>query len=297
MADTPIDRRSAIKAAAARGAALAAGTIAVSVPVSFATATAAADDAALAAAVESAQSRTRGALNRLFPVFRVWDDVADAYPPRIPGAVNIFFGPVPPGPLMDAAMDYWATPDSTTLDEVISEIQNASSRLNAAVRTATTAEVVEFKATDLAPVDNRAPKMGTLSGAADLSMGVPVLAFGDDRVEVAGATWRTPVGWSACRVYIDWGHNVASIGTPQVSWQARLVGYGDGADLTATPGLQTLAQIDSGPPAAKTVKRFLIAGSFTLDPAGAEVRIAIARLATTFGGDVGLIKVVLERTA
>lgn len=298
MANSPIDRRTAIKAAAARGIALTAGTVAATSPVVPAAATkTAADDAAIAAVVEAPDSQTRSALDALYPVHRMWDDVTSAYPARVPGALNIFFGPVPPGPLMDPTLDYWASPEGATVDEIVSEIQNATSSLRAAVLTATTLETVDFRAKDLAPIDNRAPRIGTLSGTTNLAMGVPVLLFDDNSVQVAGATWRTPVGWRACRVYIDWGHNVSSIGTPQVNWQVRLGRYGHGTDLTSTSGLQTLTQIDSSAPTVKTVTRLLIAGNFTLDPAGAEVLVAIARLSTKFGGDVGLIKLIMERTA
>lgn len=256
-----------------------------------------ATDVDAAAAVSDPASAVRAPLDALYPVRLLWDPVTETYPDRVPGAVNFFLGGPYPGLAMDPAVDYWVNPDGATIDEIIAEIQDVSSPLRAAVKTATTPEVVEFSAMDLAPVDNRPPTLGTLSGAANLAMGVPVMLFADNLVQVAGAPWRTPVGWSAARVYIDWGHNVSPVGTPSVSWQARLVGYGHGTDLSVTPGLQTLAQVDSAPPAVKTVKRFLIAGNFTLDPAGAEVRIAISRLSTAFGGPVGLIKLIMERTA
>lgn len=242
-------------------------------------------------------SALRVPLDALYPVYRMWDDVAGTYPERVPGAANWFIGPVSPGLAMDPESDRWENPDGTTLDEIVAEVQDVTSPLNAAVRTAATPERIEFRAMDLAPVDNRPTTMGTLAGAANLAMGVPVLLFGDNTVQVAGTPWRTPVGWSACRVYVDWGHNVNPVTTPQVSWQARIVGYGNGTDLTVTTGLQTLAQVDTTPPAVKTVKRFLISGNFTLDPAGSEVRVAISRLATTFGGPVGLFKLIMERTA
>lgn len=252
-------------------------------------------DAEFATYVGAPGSNTRGALNAEYTVRRLWDGTA--YPARAAGAVNLFVGPENPGAGMDPVMDLWANPDGTTLDEVLAEVQDTASPLRAAVKVAAAPERVEFPATALAPVDNRPPTMGTLSGSSNLAMGVPVLLFGDNTVQVAGATWRTPVGWSACRVYIDWGHNVSPVNTPQVNWQVRLApGYASGTDLTVTTGLQTLAQVDS-PPAVKTVKRFLISGNFTLNPAGSEVRLAISRLSTTFGGPAGLIKLILERTA
>lgn len=242
-------------------------------------------------------SAIRAPLDDLYPIRLLWDSVTSTYPPRVPGAVNIFLGPVNPGLAMDPVMDSWDNPDGTTIDEIVAEVQDTASPLNAAVRTATIPETVEFHAMDLAPIDNRPTTLGTLSPSVNLPMGVPVLLFGDNTVQLAGAPWRTPVGWSACRVYIDWAHNVSPISTPQVSWQVRAVSYANGSDLAVTTGLQTLAQVDTAPPAVKTVKRFLISGNFALNPAGGEMRLAISRLVTTFGGSVGLIKVILERTA
>lgn len=294
MANNPIDRRSAMKAAATGGIALAAGTIAATVPTTSAVA-AGPDDAAVAAAVETPDSLTRGALNALYPAYRVWDAAAGTYPARVPGALNIFFGPVPPGVLMDPTMDYWANSEGTTVGEVLSEVQNVTSALHAAVRTAATPATVEFNAADVAAVDNRPPMMGTLSPSSNLSLGVPVLLFGDGTVQVAGRPWRTPVGWNACRVHIDWAHDVAAP-SGQVNWQARIADYGPGTDLTSASGLQTLTQLATTP-AVRTISRMLIGGNFALNPAGSEVRLTVARLNTGFGGAAGLVKVILERTA
>lgn len=296
MPNIPMNRRAMIKAAATGGIAFAAGAAVSRSPiVSEASTVSSFDDATIAGAVKAPGSLTREVLSALYPVHRVWDPAVRAYPPRVPGALNIFFGPVFPGLLMDPELDYWANPASTSIGEVLAQVQNASSALRAAVRIAAMPDRVEFTPQDLAAIDNRAPKVGTLSPSANLSMGVPVLLFDDAVVRVAGRTWRTPFGWKACRVYIDWAHYVAAP-KAKINWQVRIADYGPDTDLSSTTGVQVLSQMATAPAVRKST-RMLIAGSFKLNPAGREVRFSVARLSTTFGGSAGLIKLILERTA
>ncbi len=91
------------------------------------------NDAAVAAYVLAVDSATKAALNADYPVKRVWDGTA--YPARVPGAVNLFIGPVDPGLAMTSD-DVWANPAVTTIAEVVAAVLDPSSAMNAAVKTA-----------------------------------------------------------------------------------------------------------------------------------------------------------------
>lgn len=79
-----------------------------------------------------------------FPVFRIRTN--DGYPPRVDGAVNIFFGSVDPG-LVSGTGDYWANPYVTTLAEVASAIRDPSSQLYSAVQFASVPPYVNIPLT------------------------------------------------------------------------------------------------------------------------------------------------------
>jgi hypothetical protein len=106
-----------------------------------ATAAAAATLDEVAASMDDTGSGVSQAAQGQFPVHRVWD--GSAYPTRVSGALNVFFGPTDPGLAMEAD-DYWANPDATTIDEVEAAVGDTGSDLYAATRTATAGTTLDI---------------------------------------------------------------------------------------------------------------------------------------------------------
>lgn len=291
MATDPIDRRSAIKAAAAGGIALAVGTIAATVP---ATSAAAADttDGAIATAVGTTNSLTRGALNALYPAYRVWNAATQAYPARIPNATNIFFGPVHPGLGMTAA-DYWANPEATTLAQVEAALLDASSGV---LRATETQQKMLIEATRFAPIDNRPATLSSLSPSAGTAESAPAWKFDDGSVSVVGAVVTVPRGWYkvAFRVLA-----FTPLASPSggVRWNLRAAAIDVGTAVNATG---TVFNVTT----PMTVQNRLVGaahtGTFALDGTKENmVRLSVARLGTdaadTFANPALLLGVRLER--
>lgn len=221
---------------------------------------------------------------------------------RIPGAFYMFFGETNPGELMLPG-EYWLTPDSLTIADIITAMANPNHDLYKTVKTVSSPDRIEFGAMDFASVGNGPVTLKTINPGTLAPNSLPMLSFADGVVSVGGRIWRSPKGWNACRIYIDWSHRVqpASLNGTPVTWQCRLTPYlGDGHDLIGTQSAPTIT-IASTFPDIRKVKRQMFASNFTLNPEGAEVILSILRMnapATTDGsGEVLLAKVIIERTA
>ncbi len=292
MVSSPIDRRSAIKAAATGGIALAAGTIAGTVPAASAAA-ADTDDAAIAAVIETPSSLTRGALNALYPVYRVWDDVASAYPARIPGALNIFFGPVHPGLLMEPSTDYWATPEATTLAHVEAALLDASSGL---LRAAETRQNMFIDATRFAAIDNRPATLSNLSPSKGTAASAPAWRFDDGAVSVIGALVTVPRGWYKLAIRVMTCTPLASP-SGGVRWNLRASALDVGTAVNDPGAVFNVTTVMN---AQNTVIGATHSGVVDLDGTKENIlRLSVARLgsegADTFASPAMLLGVRLER--
>jgi hypothetical protein len=134
-------------------------------------------------------------LKAVYTTYRVWNGAA--YPARIPGSLNIFFGPTDPGLAM-AESDYWANPNVTTLDTVVAEALDSSSELYAAIQDAAATvqtvpiELFDSGSTILKTVIGAAPSR--VVGYALPNAGLPAL-FGFARI---------PDGWDAVTLVFRW---------------------------------------------------------------------------------------------
>ncbi|MEQ6899474.1 hypothetical protein [Microbacterium sp. KR10-403] len=195
------------------------------------------NDDAVAAYVAAVDSATRAAVDEagkgLFPVYRLWD--GSAYPDRVAGAANLFFGPVDPGLQMDPATDFWALSNATNLDTVIAQMLNTGSALNRAVRTA--GAVVDFIPAEAFVAVNASPAAsGYLATSA-----VPVLTFPAGVNRTMGAVAVTRPGVTSVRFRTVWATDDVATGT--VLWRVQASQVTDGAafrtgevqsDVTAT---------------------------------------------------------------
>jgi hypothetical protein len=214
-----------------------------------------------------------------FPVYRVWD--GSAYPTRVSGSLNIFFGPSDPGLAMEEG-DYWANPDVTTLDEIISQVEDSSSDLHNAVKETQTVLPVEF--------------------FTESSSGLETVALGSSPSRIAGwklidtvasvlfANATVPVGWNTARLRFHWTQNVG--GTGNVRFFVQMV-PNDGTAVGV--GSDVLSSHEA--PASMVVSSSTI--GIVTTPAGGTVSIAFGRLgdsaADTFTGDIVLVSASLER--
>lgn len=124
-------------------------------------------------------------------VARVWNGTA--YPSRVDGSTNIFFGETDPGLLMGPE-DFWALTDSTTLETIISEATDATSELFTAIQTATTGNSVDLPLfvsnVDPAPYKN-AGVAGSAMCGFEMSATVTGALF---------ANVTIPYGWNNARI-------------------------------------------------------------------------------------------------
>lgn len=132
-------------------------------------------------------------LKGMYPVYRVKS--GGAYPARIAGALNIFFGDTDPGLAM-AAGDYWANPAATTLSSVAASAADSSSALYSAIITA--AGVTEVQ---LSPVPLAGASYGTSGSTPNRIFGVELPKSGQPELAASG---RIPAGWTNVRVAFAW---------------------------------------------------------------------------------------------
>jgi hypothetical protein len=232
------------------------------------TAAATADSAAASAA--DAQTELTGrlseaTLNGLYPVYLVWDGAA--YPTRVDGAVNIFFGPTDPGLLMEED-DFWADSAVTTLDAVTAATLDTSTAMYAAVQTVTNGDSVTV------PMRARSGESVTYQSVGIAGSGLYGWQLDNTTDEGLSGDVRIPHGWNVARVRIIFVYSTA--GTGDIRFERSAVAYRDGGSVSVSvPTFHTAAAgtID-------VVKSFLHTGNITLT-AYDHVNINIRRMAAT----------------
>lgn len=173
-------------------------------------------DAAVGGYVGATDSATSAALHARFPVFRVWD--GSAYPSRIPGAFNVFFGPEDPGLVMDAG-DFWANSNATTLDTVASQIGLAGTAVRAAVVDAATSESIYLSTSELGVQNNETSIIATILGSTPNRRRALIMPAGAVSYVYGGL--RLPAGWTQIKQRVHWQHSITSPGTGNVQWVAQ----------------------------------------------------------------------------
>lgn len=150
------------------------------------------NDSAVAAYILAVDSEVKAALNADYPVKRVW--TGSAYPARVPGAVNLFIGPVDPGLAMTAD-DVWANPDLTTVAEVVAAILDPSHAAFAAVRAVADVTAVSV------PVAVRSGDAATLKNASG-SGEFYGFECANGATTVLGGSIPVPRGWKTANVRV-----------------------------------------------------------------------------------------------
>ncbi|OIU88671.1 hypothetical protein [Microbacterium sp. AR7-10] len=242
------------------------------------------NDAAVAAYVGAVDSDTRSALNEAYPTRLVWD--GSAYPTRVPNAVNIFFGPVDPGLLMQPG-DYWANPAVTTLAEVIAAMQNPNSGLRAATAAAMSPTAVDVAMT---PRDGDTVLLKNVGMAGVELYGRELTA--DALLGLTG-TVQVPSGWNTARVRISY-YVPAGAGAGDVRVSRAAATLSDGSAPTAVTEVSNTIVA----PAAGQFASALITGDITLT-GKSRVSVTVKRngnvAADTLPAPIFLVGVQLER--
>ncbi|MDR2294668.1 MAG: hypothetical protein LBE05_05640 [Microbacterium sp.] len=172
----------------------------------------AADDPAIAGLIGTATSQTRGALNALYPVYRVWDATANAYPARVAGAANIFIGPSDPGLAMDAVVDVWADPRNTTIDDVVAQLRAPGSEAWKAARSTQTE--VSFS------LDRRGAESSVHFGTSPND--VQALALDATNISSVQFSGRFPSDWEVATVSAYWLHD-SGAGSARMEFAFRVL--------------------------------------------------------------------------
>lgn len=230
-------------------------------------------DTALATYFAAGDTATRASTDALYPLFRLWNGTT--YPARVPGAMNIFFGPVHPGLLMDTAADYWANPAATTLAQVVAAFLDSSSTL---VQAAETRAKQLVEATRFAPIDNRPPTFTNLSPTVNSTASAPAWSFADGVTSVVGALVAVPRGWYKVAFSVLTSTPVAAP-SGGVRWNLRAAVVDiDGA----TNAAGSVFNVTAGMTAQNRLISATPTGDFALDGTKENlIRLSIARL----GGD------------
>lgn len=253
---------------------------------------AAANDEAFATYLSAPDTQTRAAADAVYIVYRIY--VAGVgYPTRIPGACNVFLGPVDPGLAMDPAMDFWANPGAVTLAQVEAALLDASSGIVQAAETRAR-QIVE--ASRFAAVDNRAPSLTSLSPSANSTASAPAWSFPDVVVSVVGTLVTIPRGWYSVGFTVLCATTTSSP-SGGVRWNLRAAVLEDGA---ATNAAGTVLNVTAGMTAQNRVIAAPTAGTLALDGTKENtVRLSIARLGSdaedTFATSVLMLGVRLEK--
>lgn len=170
------------------------------------------NDTLTASLVDDTASATRTSLNNLFLVYRLYSGTS--YPARVPGAVNVFLGPVDPGLAM-AAGDYWANPGLTTLPAVVAAVQDTGSDLRKAIQ----ADSIYVPVTDLVPEDSGVATFTILGSSPNQRGGRVMPSTGVTRL-LGGI--KVPNTWVSFRVVPHWQHTTASPTAGNVGWTATV---------------------------------------------------------------------------
>lgn len=227
---------------------------------------------------------TTAGLNGLYPVYRAWD--GSAYPARIPGAMNVFLGPVDPGLAMGEG-DYWADPGSVTMAEVVAAASNSSSTLYQAFRAAS-AEPKELQI--LVPSSSTVTR--TLLGTAPARFtGWTLVKSGSPLVHTSAI--KIPTGWNSVRLRALWTQTAG--GTGDARFVANFTPF---ALNTTVTGVES--QITGTAPTALQIKSTTFAPA--MDLTGLDsISVTLARNSgssmDTFAGEIHLVGLRLERAS
>lgn len=240
------------------------------------------NDDAVAAYVLAVDSATKAALNADYPVKRVWDGTA--YPARVPGAVNLFIGPVDPGLAMTSD-DVWANPAVTTIAEVVAAVLDPSSAMHAAIQTAIVVPSVSIPLT----VRNGDTAQFTVVNGIPGFYGWNCLPNVQNRF---AGTVKVPQGWNTAAVRVFYIPAVS--GTGDLRLARAGAAYSSGVPVRAF-GVSTNT-VPVGP--IDSVSSYLITGSLdltTMDEVSIEVQRTGNSAADTFEQAISMISARLER--
>lgn len=238
-------------------------------------------DAGVAAYVAAPGTATQSALLALTVVYRLYDQVTGTYPPRVPGAVNIFLGPVHPGLLM-AENDRWENPDATTMSAVVAAMLDSSHPLYKATRAILPADVHPLT---VHPMTNTlaafGPAVPGVVWATSLAKG------GTNGVRLSG---RVPDGWGSAALRYRWLHS-------SDGGNARLNTYWSLADATGVVDSKNYTSNYGAQPMSPRTMSFddvaAVGGRYF---SGAIIRVS-DNAADTIPGPIGIQDAWLVRTS
>ncbi|UGS27569.1 hypothetical protein K8F61_05110 [Microbacterium resistens] len=240
------------------------------------------NDAAVAAYVLAVDSATKAALNGDYPVKRVWDGTA--YPARVPGATNLFIGPVDPGLAMTSD-DVWADPAVTTIAEVVAAILDPSSAMRAAIQTAVVAPSVSIPLT----LRNGESAQYTVVNGIPGFYGWNCPQGAQNRL---AGTVKIPQGWNTAAVRIFYIPAVSGSGNLRLARAG--VAYKSGAPVR-TFGVSTNTLV-VGP--IDSVSSHVVSGSLDvtdMDEISIEVQRTGNSTSDTFAAAIFILSARLER--
>lgn len=232
----------------------------------------------------------------LRPAARVWTGAS--YPERVPDSINVFIGPENPSALMDPAVDIWLDSNAPSNDTLLADINNPASTLGSAVRAASNERVV-IPVASLAPGDNRAPQLGPWVTTANHDYGIPAWYFPAGETTLIAGVFERPAGWAAGRVSIYWSHK-NNPGTGNVRWMCFARPFRESSSLLSTSGGsgEAVSPVTGG---FQRVLRSDFNGILDAATPSGLIQLSIMRHGSTttdtFTGHVGILSVVLERTA
>lgn len=242
-------------------------------------------DSVIAGALNEEESESRGAANAIVleqtkdrPYARVWDEVSEEY---VPDSPTVFFGDTDPGLAQDPD-DFWASPDATTLDNVVSEMDDISSPLHAAAKRATA-----LVSHSLSLFSNTWPMKSFGEAQPNFIWGVGLPKAGNSSVIFSG---RVPDEWTSAKLCFRWVHN------SDVGNGARLNIYYSVADTGITHSHTTTTSFTT---AKMQVSKITVDGVNAVTGnliTGAIVRLS-AGTGDTITGDIGILDVWIERTS
>ena len=250
---------------------------------------------AVAAYLVAQGSPANTALIGLVPVYRVWDGFR--YPPRIPGALNIFFGPERPGvDVFDVTIDTWVNPYTVTLDDIATALRDTSSDVYAAAALAGTGESFFVPHTLFDVVGPSAPSKGYIGPDPRIGGWLMTATTPNPRV---GAEVRSPKGWGSVRLSIVWTHGVETPGSTAVRWETNTAQMEEGFPFTnGTQQRYGTGAVPAQFLGARTVTSES-GGGVPVNPAGGQLRIAVTRRRDsaddTFGDTAVFRGVLVER--
>jgi hypothetical protein len=219
-----------------------------------------------------------------YTVYRLW--TGSDYPARIPGALNIFFGPNDPGLAMSEG-DYWANPDATSMAEVVAEAGNNASPLYAAIQQA----MITPQQIELYPPDGSSIVRATAGVSPNRISG---WALPDSASSIIYGSVRVPSGWTNVKFTVRWTHDTA---VAAASSSVRL--YIQPLPMSSSStGVAVQQDVSSECPAQKAYKDASFTASVPVT-SGGEVAIGFGRLGTsgadTFVGEIIIIDMWMER--